>query len=147
MVPLKLLQAWMKQNAIDKEALDSSGRICTFLFNDTLPVSLEAPAYCDDLFIVIEIVAIGTGELRKKRLEAAMQLNCYALETRGGVLGWDMAGERLVLSYRLTSEGASAEELDYIISNLLEVGGELQPKLTFADFEARQHKIMQEIQP
>ncbi|CAM3736915.1 CesT family type III secretion system chaperone [Parendozoicomonas haliclonae] len=145
MKPLELLQKWMSQNGLDEEAMDSSGRVCAFLFNDQFPVSLEAPAYCEDLFVVIELLPAGSGELRKKRLEAAMQLNNYALETRGGVIGWDTVGERLVLSYRLTAEGADEQQLDAIISNLLEVAGELVPQLAFEEYEARQRKVSQHI--
>ncbi len=145
MKPLDLLQQWMQHNGIDNSALDSSGRVCGFVFNDDYPVVLEAPAYSEDLFIVIEVIAVGSGELRKKRLEQAMQLNNYGLETRGGILGWDTVGERLVLSYRITAEEATWEQLDYTISNLLEVAGELKPKLAFAEYEARQRKVNQDV--
>ncbi len=145
MNPLDLLQQWMHSNGLDNSALDSSGRVCGFIFNQEYPVSLEAPAYSDDLFMVIELMPVGSGELRKKRLEQAMQLNSYGLETRGGILGWDTVGERLVLSYRMTAEGITVEQLDYTISNLLEIAGELKPKLAFTEYETRQRKVDEEV--
>ena len=101
MTGIELLENWMREAGLDKDATDDSGRVCAFTFNDVFPVSLEAPAYCDDVFIIIEMAEVGRGEVRRKRLEAAMKLNAYALETRGAALGWDTVGERIysVLSH------------------------------------------------
>ncbi|WP_079254088.1 CesT family type III secretion system chaperone [Endozoicomonas arenosclerae] len=141
MTGIELLQGWMKQVGIGKEALDDSGRVCAFVFNNELPVSVEAPAYCDDIFIIIELTEIGRGEIRRKRIETAMKLNAYALETRGGVLGWDSVGERLVLSYRATTELLTVALLDNMVSNLLEVAEQLQPVLAMEKEKAVQEKL------
>ncbi|KEQ16209.1 CesT family type III secretion system chaperone [Endozoicomonas numazuensis] len=141
MTGIELLQNWMKQVGIGKEALDDSGRVCAFVFDNELPVSVEAPAYCDDVFIIIELTEIGRGEIRRKRIETAMKLNAYALETRGGVLGWDSVGERLVLSYRATTELLTEQLLDNMVSNLLEVAEQLKPVLAMEKEKAVQEKL------
>ena len=141
MTGIDLLKGWMKQVGIGKDALDDSGRVCAFVYNNELPVSVEAPAYCDDVFIIIELTEIGRGEIRRKRIEAAMKLNAYALETRGGVLGWDSIGERLVLSYRATTELLTVQILDNMVSNLLDVAEQLQPVLAMEKEKAVQEKL------
>ena len=154
MSPIELLKAWVQLAEVDQDAMDKSGRTCAFVFDENLPVSLEAPAYSDDLFIVVEITPVGTGEIRRKRLETAMQLNAYGLETRGAVLGWDTVGERITLSYRTTAENTSAEQLDNIISNLVEIAAHLKPSLAMEQECARQEQVnnginlkLQAIQP
>jgi len=138
---IDLLSAWTKHASIDENSLEENGRVCAFLFNDTLPVSVEAPAYSDDIFIVIKMTEIGVGEIKRKRLETSMHLNAYALETRGGVLGWDTIGERIVLSYRATASNTSEETLDHMIANLVEVAETLKPILAM-DQELEQVEAM-----
>lgn len=130
MTSIELLNAWAKQASIEQRNLEENGRLCAFLFNDNLPVSIEAPAYSDDVFIVIELVDIGTGDIKRKRLEAAMHLNAYALETRGGVIGWDTVGERIIITYRANAESTSPDMLDNMIANLVEVSENIKPVLT-----------------
>lgn len=141
MSPIELLKDWTQSAGLDQEALDKSGRVCAFVFDERLPVSLEAPAYSDDLFIVVEITPVGTGEIRRKRLETAMQLNAYALETRGAVLGWDTVGERITLTYRTTAENTSTQQLDSMISNIVEIADHLQPTLAMEQECTRQEQI------
>lgn len=129
MTGIELLQAWMQQAGLDNDATDESGRVCAFTFNDTFPISLEAPAYCDDIFIIIEMTTIGSGDIRRKRLETAMKLNAYVLETRGAALGWDTIGERIVLSHRTTAENTNVDMLDNVVANLIDVAEQLFPEL------------------
>ncbi|MCL6269387.1 CesT family type III secretion system chaperone [Sansalvadorimonas sp. 2012CJ34-2] len=143
MAPIELLKAWMTHAGLDKDALDKEGRVCSFIFNDIYPVSVEAPAYSDDLFLVVEITPLGTGEIRRKRLETAMQLNAYALETRGAVLGWDSVGERIILAYRVTAESSSAELVDNMISNLLDIAEQIHPALALEDDHKAQKQLDQ----
>ncbi|AMO57148.1 hypothetical protein GZ77_16930 [Endozoicomonas montiporae] len=141
MTGIELLEAWMQQAGLDDSAKDDSGRVCAFTFNDIFPVTLEAPAYCDDLFIIIEMTSIGTSEIRRKRLETAMKLNAYALETRGAALGWDTIGERIVLSHRATAENTTAEMLDNMVANLLDVAEQLLPELEMKKEAEAQQKL------
>lgn len=141
MTGIELLKAWIKQAGLGANALDDTGRLCSFVYNQNFPVTVEAPAYCDDIFIVIEMSEVGTGEIRRKRLETAMKLNAYALETRGAALGWDSIGERIVLSYRATAELTSENLLDNILSNLLDVAEQLKPALTMEKDLAVQKKL------
>ena len=138
---IDLLHAWTKHASIDTNNLEENGRVCAFLFNDNLPVSVEAPAYSDDVFIVIELTEIGTGEVKRKRLETAMHLNAYALETRGGVIGWDTIGERIILSYRASAVNTQPEMLDNMISNLVEVAENIKPSLIM-DHEMKQVTVI-----
>ena len=126
---IELLEAWMAKAGIDKQALDSSGRVLAFVYGDDMPITVESPAYCDDLFIIIELCPVGTGDIRRKRLEKAMQLNAYALETRGAAIGWDNIGERIILSHRTTAENTGIDMLDNMIANLIEVAEAIQPQL------------------
>ena len=129
MTGIELLRAWIKKTGISKNNLDQDGRACNFLFDQTLPVSVESPAYSDDIFIVIEISEAGEGDIRRRRLETAMQLNAYSLETRGATLGWDTAGKRIILSYRAASAHTTAAILDNMISNLVDVSYKIKPRL------------------
>lgn len=141
MTGMELLTAWMQEAGLDDSATDDSGRVCAFTFNGVFPVSLEAPAYCDDLFIIIEMIAVGSGEIRRKRLEAAMKLNAYALETRGAALGWDTIGERIILAHRTTSENTTVEMLDNMVANLLDVAEQLLPELEMKKETEVQQKL------
>lgn len=141
MTGIELLEHWIQKAGIDKDAIDDSGRVCAFTFNDTFPVSLEAPAYCDDIFIIVEMSPVGRGEIRRKRLEAAMKLNAYSLETRGASLGWDTVGERIILSYRATAEITTVEMLDNMVANLLDVAEQLSPELEMRREAAVQKKL------
>ena len=138
---IDLLKGWMEKTGISADALDSSGRVLAFLYNDELPISIESPAYCDDVFIIIEMCKAGTGEIRRKRLEKSMQLNAYALETRGAALGWDAIGERIILSHRTTSEHTEVERLDNMIANLIELSETIKPQLAMEKEAATQEKL------
>ncbi|WP_194842664.1 CesT family type III secretion system chaperone [Endozoicomonas sp. OPT23] len=142
MTGLELLNSWMQDNGITEEALDETGRTCSFVYNSNLPVTVEAPAYCDDLFIIIELCEIGRGEIRRKRLETAMKLNAYGLETRGGILGWDSIAERIILSYRLTAESSTPDLLSNIVSNLLDVSELVLPDLAMEKEKAEQEELV-----
>jgi hypothetical protein len=83
----------------------------------------------------MDLMAAGTGELRKRRLEKAMQLNVYGLRTRGAVLGWDELDDRIVLSYRLLLDGLDIYALNATITNLLEVGVELEAELEMRELQ------------
>lgn len=147
MTTIDLLHQWIKRSGAGENILDSTGRVCSFIYNDHLPVSVEAPPYCDDLFVIMELAEEGSGEMRRKRLETAMKINAYGLETRGGILGWDAIGERLTLSYRITAENSSAEELDNIISNLLDVAEQIKPELALEKEQALQKKLADQFDP
>ena len=126
---IELLQAWMAKAGVDKKALDNSGRVLAFVYGDELPVTVESPAYCDDLFIIIELCPVGAGDIRRKRLEKAMQLNAYALETRGAAIGWDNIGERIILTHRTAAENTDINMLDNMIANLIDVAETIKPQL------------------
>lgn len=138
---IDLLKEWMEKTGVDEEALDASGRVLAFVYNETLPVSIESPAYCDDIFIIIEMCRAGSGEIRRKRLEKCMQLNAYALETRGAALGWDTIGERIILSHRTTAETTDVDRLDNIIANLIELSETLKPQLAMKKETAIQEQL------
>ena len=144
MTGIELLGDWIKLAGAGNDILDDSSRVCSFIYNKDFPVSVEAPPYCDDLFIVIELSETGRGEIRRKRLETAMKLNAYGLETRGGIIGWDTIGERIILSYRVTAEQTTGQLLDNIIANLLEVAEQLKPELAMEKEKAIQDTMANE---
>ncbi len=139
----EILNTWATNAGIDKNTLEDNGRVCSFLFNDDLPVSVEAPAYSDDVFIVIELCKAGIGEIRRKRLSLAMQLNAYALETRGGVIGWDTVGERIIISYRTSAQNTDATMLDNVILNLVEVAETIKVLLEMREETEKSEQIDQ----
>ena len=138
---IDLLKGWMEKTGVDAEALDTSGRVLAFVYNEDLPISIESPAYCDDVFIIIEMSQIGTGEMKRKRLEKCMQLNAYVLETRGAALGWDNIGERIILSHRTTSEHTDVDMLDNMVTNLIELSEIIKPQLAMKKEADAQEKM------
>lgn len=126
---LDLLSAWAKYSGINRENAEQNGRIYTFMFGDHFSVSIEAPAYSDDIFIIIELIEAGTGYIKHKRFETAMSLNAYALETRGGVIGWDSVNQCIILTYRFNTHNTTTEMLDNMIANLIEVAENIKPLL------------------
>lgn len=138
---IELLQAWMAKAGIDKRVLDSSGRVLAFVYGDDMPVTVESPAYCDDLFVIIELCTAGRGDIRRKRLEKSMQLNAYALETRGAVIGWDDIGERIILTHRATAENTDSNMLDNMIANLIDVAETIKPQLAMDKEVKAQEKL------
>ena len=135
MKPEKLIQEWMDAIDLDPQALDLKERQCRFQAMEQFEISLEWPQGTSDLFAVMDLMAAGTGELRKRRLEKAMQLNVYGLRTRGAVLGWDELDDRIVLSYRLLLDGLDIYALNATITNLLEVGVELEAELEMRELQ------------
>jgi hypothetical protein len=135
MKPEKLIQQWMEAIDLDPQALDLKERQCRFQALDKFEISLEWPQGTSDLFAVMDLMAPGTGELRKRRLEKAMQLNVYGLRTRGAVLGWDELDDRIVLSYRMLLDGLDIHALNAMITNLLEVGVDLEAELEMRDLQ------------
>jgi hypothetical protein len=129
MKPEKLILEWMDAIDLEAQALDLKQRQCRFQALDRFEVSIEWPHGTSDLFVVLDMMSTGTGELRKRRLEKAMQLNVYGLRTRGAVIGWDELNDRIVLSYRLLLDGLDMYALNATITNLLEVGVELEAEL------------------
>ena len=129
MKPEKLILEWMDAIDLEAQALDLKERQCRFQALDRFEVSIEWPHGTSDLFVVLGMMTTGTGELRKRRLEKAMQLNVYGLRTRGAVIGWDELNDRIVLSYRLLLDGLDMYALNATITNLLEVGVELEAEL------------------
>jgi hypothetical protein len=129
MKPEKLILEWMDAIDLEAQALDLKERQCRFQALDRFEVSIEWPHGTSDLFVVLDMMTTGTGELRKRRLEKAMQLNVYGLRTRGAVIGWDELNDRIVLSYRLLLDGLDMYALNSTITNLLEVGVELEAEL------------------
>ena len=129
MKPEKLILEWMDAIDLEAQALDLKERQCRFQALDRFEVSIEWPHGTSDLFVVLDMMTTGTGELRKRRLEKAMQLNVYGLRTRGAVIGWDELNDRIVLSYRLLLDGLDMYALNATITNLLEVGVELEAEL------------------
>lgn len=140
-----LFDAWVESIGVYEGVLDDSGRCCSFVYKGEFSVSVEAPLYCDDIFIVIKMMEIGVGEVRRKRLELAMQLNAYGLETRGGILGWDIIGECVILSLRVTAKNTTKKVFDNIISNLLDVAKCIKPRLAMEREEEIQNKVESEI--
>lgn len=135
MKPEKLIQQWMEEVGLDEQALDLNERQCRFEALDRFEISLEWPKGTSDLFAVMNLMSTGTGELRKRRLEKAMQLNVYGLRTRGAVLGWDELDDRIVLSYRLLLDGLDIFALNAMITNLLEIGVELEAELEMREIQ------------
>jgi len=129
MKPEKLILEWMDAIDLEAQALDLKERQCRFQALDRFEVSIEWPHGTSDLFVVLDMMSTGTGELRKRRLEKAMQLNVYGLRTRGAVIGWDELNDRIVLSYRLLLDGLDMYALNATITNLIEVGVELEAEL------------------
>ncbi|MCY4177890.1 MAG: CesT family type III secretion system chaperone [Endozoicomonadaceae bacterium] len=126
---LDLLNQWTKYSGIHRKQEEQNERTYTFMFGERFPVSVEAPAYSDDIFITIELAEAGTGYIRRRRFEIAMNLNAYALETRGGTIGWDSINKRIILAYRVNTNSTKVEILDNMIANLIEVAENLQPLL------------------
>jgi hypothetical protein len=129
MKPEKLILEWMDAIDLEAQAMDLKERQCRFQALDRFEVSIEWPHGTSDLFVVLDMMSTGTGELRKRRLEKAMQLNVYGLRTRGAVIGWDELNDRIVLSYRLLLDGLDMYALNATITNLIEVGVELEAEL------------------
>jgi hypothetical protein len=129
MKPEKLILEWMDAIDLEAQALDLKERQCRFQALDRFEVSIEWPRSTSDLFVVLDMMSTGIGELRKRRLEKAMQLNVYGLRTRGAVIGWDELNDRIVLSYRVLLDGLDIYALNATITNLLEVGVELESEL------------------
>jgi hypothetical protein len=132
---------------LEASAIDLKERQCRFEALEKFEISLEWPQGTSDLFVVLDMMSPGTGELRKRRLEKAMQLNVYGLRTRGAVLGWDELDDRMVLSYRLLLEGLDIYGLNATISNLIEVGVELEEELEMRELQAQSSSASAQAQP
>ena len=126
-----LVSQWMTEVALDPSSLNAANRLCSFKALDTFAVTLEWPENSEDLFVAIDLMQSTGGELRKKRLERAMELNAYVLETRGAAIGWDTARDMLVLSYRFATTNISVQNLNDLVINLVETAQYLSNELRF----------------
>ena len=126
-----LVTQWMTEVSLDASALNAANKLCSFKALDRFNITLEWPDNSEDLFIAIDLMPSTGGELRKKRLERAMELNAYALETRGAAIGWDSIRDMLVLSYRCSVSDVSPQNLNDLVINLIETSQYLAEELTF----------------
>ena len=126
-----LVTQWMAEVSLDPQALNTANRQCSFKALERFDVTIEWPDNSEDLFIAIDLIPSTSGELRKKRLERAMELNAYALETRGAAIGWDSIRDMLVLSYRCSISQVSAQNLNDLVINLIETSQYLAEQLMF----------------
>jgi hypothetical protein len=126
-----LVSQWMAEVGLDATAFNAANRLCSFKALDTFPVTLEWPENSEDLFIAIDLMLSTGGELRKKRLERAMELNAYVLETRGAAIGWDSPRDMLVLSYRFAVDNITVQNLNDMVINLIETAQYLSDELRF----------------
>jgi hypothetical protein len=62
-------------------------------------------------------------------------------------LGWDELDDRMVLSYRLLLEGLDIYGLNATISNLIEVGVELEAELEMRELQADSSSASAQAQP
>lgn len=137
-----LVTQWMAEVSLDPTALNAANRLCSFKALDRFDVTIEWPDNSEDLFIAIDLIPSTSGELRKKRLERAMELNAYALETRGAAIGWDSIRDMLVLSYRCSVEHVSAQNLNDLVINLIETSQYLADQLLFEADVAMQEQVL-----
>jgi hypothetical protein len=126
-----LVSQWIAEVSLDPKALNAANRLCSFKALGRFDVTLEWPDNSEDLFIAIDLMLSTGGELRRKRLERAMELNAYTLETRGAAIGWDSVRDMLVLSYRFSVEQVSAQNLNDLVVNLIETSQYLTNELLF----------------
>ena len=135
-----IVTQWMTEVSLDASALNAANKLCSFKALDRFNITLEWPDNSEDLFIAIDLMPSTGGELRKKRLERAMELNAYALETRGAAIGWDSIRDMLVLSYRCSVSDVSPQNLNDLVINLIETSQYLAEELTFeADVVLQDH--------
>jgi len=126
-----LVSQWMTEVDLDPTSLNATSRLCSFRALDAFDVIIEWPENSEDIFISIDLMPSTGGELRKKRLERAMQLNAYALETRGAAVGWDAVRDMLVLSYRCASATLTTQNLNDLVVNLVETSVYIADELRF----------------
>jgi hypothetical protein len=126
-----LVSQWMGEVDLDPKSLNSANRLCSFKALDVYDVTIEWPENTDDLFIAIDLMPSTGGELRKKRLERAMEINAYGLETRGSAIGWDSVRDMLVLSYRCPAITLTTKNLNDLVINLIETAQYISDELRF----------------
>ena len=126
-----IIERWMQDIQLEPSALNAAQRLCCFRVFGQMDVTLEWPEASEDLFIVIDLMDTRGGEIRRKRLEQAMKLNAYGLQTRGASIGWDEVTDRLVLSYRLALDRLDTPTLNSALINLVEIAQQVMPELQF----------------
>lgn len=137
----ELITAWAKEVGLDSKSIRSQLNVCAFTALDRFEVTLEWPDGSDDVFVLIDIIDSHGGELRRKRLARAMQLNAFGLATRGASLGWDEASDRIHLSYRVASDNVDVAGLNNLVVNLVEVAQFVHEELRFERDEAQVAQI------
>lgn len=128
---IELIKHWMSDIELDAQAFNQASGVCAFRIADKHDCHLEVVQGSDDLFFFMDLLASEGGELGRKRIDQAMRLNAYGIETSGGVLGWDEARDMIHLSYRLNPESLSSVAFSNIIFNLVDAGQRCTAALRF----------------
>lgn len=134
----RLIRAWMEAGEIAETFYDPTANACTLPVGGGAELAVFGIPDADDVFVAVDLMRIERNSEKSELFALCMAMNAYAVQTRGGSVGFDAEREKLVLTYRIAAALIDAEVLARIVGNLIEAAGALRRRL--ADVKARQDR-------
>ena len=136
----RLIREWMEAGEIAESFHDPKANACTLPVGGGAELAVFGIPESDDVFIAVDLLRIERNSARSELFALCMTMNAYALQTRGGTVGFDAERDKLVLTYRIAAPLIDAAVLSRIISNLLDAAADLRRKLS--SVTARQDRAL-----
>ncbi len=119
----------MQAGEIPESFHDPKANACTLPLGGGAELAVFAIADSDDVFVAVDLMPIERQSDRSELFGLCMAMNAYAVQTRGGSIGFDAEREKLVLTYRVAVALIDVEILNRIVSNLIEAAATLRRRL------------------
>ncbi len=131
----------MQAGEIPESFHDAATNACTLPIGGGAELAVFGIPDSDDVFVAVDVMPAGRHSGRSELFALCMSMNAYALQTRGGAVGYDAEREKIVLTYRISSSLIDPEALGRIAANLLDAATGLRRSL--AELVARQDKAFE----
>jgi len=130
----------MEAGDLAESFYDTSTNVCTLPVGGGAELAVFGIPESDDLFVAVDLMRIERNSAKSELFALCMEMNAYALQTRGGTVGFDAEREKLVLTYRIAVSLIDVEVLSRIVSNLIDAAGALRRRLK--DAAAKQDRAL-----
>jgi hypothetical protein len=126
----RLIREWMQAEGLPEAFYDQAASACTIPVGGGAELSLFGLPESGDVFIAVDLMSVDAVRgLRAELFALCMEMNAYAVETRGGAIGFDARREKLVLTARIAADRLDAPLLARMTNDLLDAAVRLRRRL------------------
>jgi hypothetical protein len=128
--PSRLIRDWMEESDLPESFYDPVARACTLPVGGGTELAVFSVPDGDDVFIAVDLLPVVHRSAKAELFALCMAMNAFAMQTRGGAVGFDAEREKIVLTYRISSSLLDPTILARIIENLLDAATGLRRRLS-----------------